>query len=66
MHELRCGQKLFGKVTDTGLIEVACGDCRKDARRTNPGVILVLHTFTLAGELVSTRELQLMPYSPPR
>ena len=55
MRELRCGPKLFGKITDDGLIEIACPDCRKDARRLDPAVILVLHCYKPDGTPVPER-----------
>jgi len=56
MRELRCGPKLFGKITDDGLIEIACPDCRKDARRDDPEVMLVLHCYQPDGTPVPERD----------
>jgi hypothetical protein len=60
MAELRCGSKLFGKVLEDGTIEIACRDCRAEARRRDPDVVLVLHRYSAAGELLSTRQLTLI------
>lgn len=49
--ELRCGNKMHGRLTDSGLLEVLCGSkfCGK-----KPGVV-VLHRFNVeTGELVET------------
>lgn len=49
--ELRCHNKMHGRLTDSGLLEVMCGSkfCGKV-----PGVV-ILHRFNLeTGELVET------------
>jgi hypothetical protein len=61
MAEVRCGSRLFLKILDDGDLEVACRDCRTEARRRNPDVVLVLHRFSPAtGKLLGTRELTLV------
>jgi hypothetical protein len=49
---LRIGKPM--KVDGANLIEIACRDCRNDARRTDPTVSLVLHRYNVVGELVET------------
>lgn len=41
-------------VVDGNLIEFACDDCKRSARRVTPGVVRVLHRFDLAGTLVES------------
>lgn len=51
MHELRCGNKKFGELTDEGAIEVKCQSKFCGAA---PGII-VLHRFSpMTGELLKT------------
>lgn len=60
--ELRCPDgmgKLLGKahpagIDAAGLIELACNNCARAARRDGARVQTVLHTFNLLGELVAT------------
>jgi len=60
--DLRCPvtpQRLFARlmeasIVEGNLIEVACGDCRKTARRMGQNVVLVLHRYNLLGECVET------------
>lgn len=49
---LRVGRPM--KVDGANLIEVACRDCRKDARDAGADVRLVLHRYNVLGELVET------------
>lgn len=44
------------------LVELSCRDCTKDARRTDPEVVRVLHLFDLTGEFVRSEAV----YDPPR
>lgn len=56
--DMRCKAKLHGRITDTGLFEVACGSafCGK-----KPGVV-VLHRFNVqTGELVETLKFKDTP-----
>jgi hypothetical protein len=39
-------------VQPDNLIELSCRDCTKDARRSDPSVIRVLHLFDLTGEFI--------------
>lgn len=41
-------------VVDGNLIELACDDCKRKARREDPTVLRVFHHFNLLGELVET------------
>lgn len=69
--DLRCPygpKQLLAKVTrenpeDVGMsadrltLDIACRDCAKQARKTNPKVRRAIHKFNVLGELVET-ELQ--------
>jgi hypothetical protein len=72
--ELRCPvgpQKLLAQVLSSGerpqyvhpdnLIELACNDCARTARRAGDPVARVLHRFNILGELVET----LVVHGPP-
>jgi hypothetical protein len=64
MGDVRCPAnpaRMFWKVRDDGMLEVACTDCRNTARRSDRHVVLVLHVYTPAGELVDTQPLSLIP-----
>lgn len=64
--DLRCDdnpRRLLGKLLVTeprrvdpgsNLLEFACRDCSRDARRDGQGQVRVLHRFDLAGRLVET------------
>lgn len=42
---------------DGNLVEFACSDCARSARRAGRDVLRVLHRFNFVGELVSTEEV---------
>lgn len=42
-------------VTDGNLIELACGECKRSRRLTDPTVIRVLHRYDLSGDLIETK-----------
>lgn len=64
--DLRCPvgpRALLGKVVAAGgqakvnsdnLLELACRDCTRAARRTNSSVVHVVHRFNVLGELVES------------
>lgn len=64
--DLRCpvgARALLGKVVKSGgsatvnsdnLLELACRDCTKTARKTRPEVAHVVHRFNVLGELVES------------
>lgn len=65
--EVRCPvgpQRLFAKfrleggvsphITEDNLVEFACTDCKREARRSRPDTIRVLHQYNFFGELVNT------------
>lgn len=65
MVDLRCPitpRRLFARLRSrealidpgTNLVEVACDDCKKSARRLGHDVGPVLHRFNLLGECVET------------
>jgi hypothetical protein len=63
LHDLRCpidSRRLFGRVRGAqivagNLIEIACDDCRKTARRNGQvDVSLVLHRFNVLGEHIES------------
>lgn len=41
-------------VNDDNLMEISCRDCTRTARRSDPGVVRVLHRFNFIGELVES------------
>lgn len=67
--EIRCPvgpRKLLSKlilenkkphITNDNLIEFACFDCCRAARRKHPEVVRVLHRYNLVGELVESEEV---------
>lgn len=65
--EIRCPvgpRRLLSKVISSGqgpvhvtrdnLMELACDDCKRAARREDPSVLRVLHRYDLAGVLVES------------
>lgn len=61
MGDIRCpryGKLLFA--INGPVIEIACRDCRQQARKHDPDVFLVLHKV-LFGEVVETQTLYLQP-----
>jgi hypothetical protein len=64
--DLRCpvgAKALLGKVVENGesafvtsdnLLELACRDCTRAARRVNPKVMHVVHRFNVLGQLVES------------
>lgn len=68
--DLRCpadSRRLFGRVladgtiVDGNLIEIACDDCKKTARRRGERIARVLHRFNVLGECVETERIQMEP-----
>lgn len=57
-HPVRMLLRVAGRIVlvdNANMIEVACRDCRREAKQDDPSVKQVVHLFNIGGVLVETK-----------